>query len=454
MALPGYDDPYGLRQSGLPPEMAGDARAIANRERIAKELIAQGMTPLGRARDAGRFVVAPHWMEGVAKLAQTYAGTQGLKKAEQGYRDLGERQAQMEAQAVQDYQRRKYGTPQAPIAPATPNDDEGNRMPSAQPPNVGADPRGAVESAMLSRFPALQKLGALDLSQLNRQEDRADTQAFQATQTKDAREARMQELQMRLADARTTAQDRAALQRELAQMQNTARQDMVRLAASLRPAPQQPQPRIIETAQGPMVLPQGATQAQAVLGPDGKPLGAKKGAAPLSATAQKELFEADDVSNSAANAIGILKSIITPDEKTKKSQNDIAYGGGLGNLRTSAMGFVPGNYEGENASVDLKNKVTGQALENLKVIFGGMPTEGERKILLDMQGSLDQTPQQRKTIFERAIELAERRQKLAQDKAKRLREGTYFGAGTATNQDGGSVLDQADAILRGLGGNR
>lgn len=200
MSLRGYDkiDPYGLDMSGLPPEMQGEARALRNRERIAQEMLASGMVPLGQARSAGRYMVAPSWAEGAAKLANTAVGSMMERKAEQGYRGLGERQAEIEAQAVQEYQRRKYGTPQAPMAPLTPNDDEGNPMPAAQMPNVGADPRGAVEYAMVSRFPALQRLGALDLANLNRQEDRADTQAFRAEESRLTREGREQELKLRL----------------------------------------------------------------------------------------------------------------------------------------------------------------------------------------------------------------------------------------------------------------
>lgn len=48
------------------------------------------------------------------------------------------------------------------------------------------------------------------------------------------RDARMQELQMRLADARITAQERMELQRDLQSERLAARQDMIRLAASMR----------------------------------------------------------------------------------------------------------------------------------------------------------------------------------------------------------------------------
>lgn len=147
----------------------------------------------------------------------------------------------------------------------------------------------------------------------------------------------------------------------------------------------------------------------------------------LSPTAQKELFESDDVVNSAQNVISTLESVITKDPKTGKSQNDLAYQGGGAELLTNVMGYIPGNYPAENASVDLKNKVTGQALEQLKAVFGGMPTEGERKVLLELQGSLNLKASQREAIYKRAIALAQRRLEQAKDKANRLRSGTYFG---------------------------
>ena len=55
-----------------------------------------------------------------------------------------------------------------------------------------------------------------------------------------------------------------------------------------------------------------------------------------------------------------------------------------------------------------------------------MPTEGERKILLDVSGSTGKTPSQRKDIFERAIQAAEARIKFNAQKAEQLRKGTYF----------------------------
>lgn len=431
------NDPFGLSQSGIPPELAAEYRGLTRQQAIEQAMLEQSLKPLGGARSAGRFMVAPHPLEGVAKIVQAFMARRGLDEGDRRMTDLGKRYQQGRTDEIDRYVQRKSGTPATAditLPPLTPNDDDGNAMPSVVKPGapaVGADPRGAIAEAIMSNYAPMRSLAQMDLTQLNRQEERKDTQAFRAEESRLAREsreqeailsreARRQELELRLADGRLTENDRIA-----------ARQELARLTASLK----EKQQKILDTPSGPMILGEDRV-ARPVMGADGKPLGPKKGAIPLSATAQKELFEADDVANSAQNAINILKSIVSKDSKTGKSQNDLAYEGGTANLRRIGMSFVPVESQSENATVDLTNKVTGQALEQLKAIFGGMPTEGERKILLELQGSVNQKASQRESIFNRAIELAARRRALAQGKAKALREGTYFGEGVATNQDG------------------
>ena len=88
------------------------------------------------------------------------------------------------------------------------------------------------------------------------------------------------------------------------------------------------------------------------------------------------------------------------------------------------------------------------ARPQLKAIFGGMPTEGERKILLEMQGAASQPPKVRKGIFERAEKAVQARLKFAGEKAKRLREGTYFtGEGLPSIGGGTTVPSAVDALL-------
>jgi hypothetical protein len=148
----------------------------------------------------------------------------------------------------------------------------------------------------------------------------------------------------------------------------------------------------------------------------------------LSSTAQKELFEADEIAKASENVIGMLKDA--------KGLNDKAYSGvgakPLAVIRSNLPGFGPS--DAADATVNLDNLMTGQALESLKATFGGMPTEGERKILLEMQASADKTPSQRKEILDRAIAAAERRLKFNKSKADALRKGTYFTEGVVEPQ--------------------
>jgi hypothetical protein len=142
------------------------------------------------------------------------------------------------------------------------------------------------------------------------------------------------------------------------------------------------------------------------------------GGAALSPTAQKELFEADDIAQSSKNVQGILQSALQLNNQT--------YSGYGAKARAVARSNLPGQSAEADNTIQLDNMMTGQALESLKATFGGMPTEGERKILLDMQASADKTPAQRKDIMERAIAAAKRRETFAAERAKSLRAGTYF----------------------------
>jgi hypothetical protein len=156
-----------------------------------------------------------------------------------------------------------------------------------------------------------------------------------------------------------------------------------------------------------------------------KPLPTKASGAtgPMSVTLQKELIEADDAVRSGAEVTRTLQSAL-------KINND-AYSGYGAKTRAVVRSNLPFQSKEANATIDLDNMMTGQALESLKLVFGGMPTEGERKILLDMQASADKTPAQRKAIIDRAIAATQRRQQFAKAKAEAIRKGTYLTEGAA-----------------------
>jgi len=177
----------------------------------------------------------------------------------------------------------------------------------------------------------------------------------------------------------------------------------------------------------PTINPDGSVTA-----PTGKPI-------KLSSAAEKELFEADDSVQAGKNIVGILKGAL--------DLNDKAYSGYFAKSRAVARSNLPGESEQANATINLDNMMTGQALESLKMVFGGMPTEGERKILLEMQASAEKTPKQRKDIIERAVKAAEGRIIFNTNKSKALRSGTHNSVDPQAAPQGGDI----DALLKKYG---
>jgi hypothetical protein len=83
----------------------------------------------------------------------------------------------------------------------------------------------------------------------------------------------------------------------------------------------------------------------------------------------------------------------------------------------------------------------------MKSIFGGNPTEGERRILLDIQGSSSKPPKVREEIFKRAEEAINRRIKFNKEKAESLRGGTYFTGGSPRALEDAPKLPKDDDPL-------
>lgn len=171
-----------------------------------------------------------------------------------------------------------------------------------------------------------------------------------------------------------------------------------------------------------------------LLGPDGKHAkapAANSGKGGMSATAQKELFEVTDSISAAQNGIENLRAAL--------NYSKTAYDG-FGATQRAA---VAGNFtdsEAATATAMLNNIVTGNALEMLKATFGGAPTEGERAILLQLQGSANLPRQQREAIYNRAIQMAERRLQSNQAKAEGIRNGSYFQSQQGGSGTGGASL--------------
>lgn len=162
----------------------------------------------------------------------------------------------------------------------------------------------------------------------------------------------------------------------------------------------------------------------------GQPVAPKAKSGPMSVTLQKELIESDDNVQSAAAAIESLRKA--------KTINDAAYSGYGASTRAALVSNLGGS-ESADATVELDNLIGNQALGSLKSIFGAAPTEGERKILIDLQASSDKSPAQRATIIDRAIKAAEVRAKYANSKAQSIRSGKYLTEGAPIPDAGGAA---------------
>lgn len=161
----------------------------------------------------------------------------------------------------------------------------------------------------------------------------------------------------------------------------------------------------------------------------GKPL--KEGEQPITATDKQAILEADELVGANQGAIEALGQA----QKLSKQANAGWFAGTRASLGNNLPDWlVPDAVSSPDSSVatsDLDNAVVGQALTLLKPVFGGNPTEGERKILLDLQGSASQPDAVRQKIYERAIKAANARLAFNKQKADALRGGTYYKTGGA-----------------------
>ena len=225
---------------GMPPELAAEQIKLRRRQTMAEALMEQAMRPLETNRMAGGYVVPVSPFEGAAKLLNTYVAGKRQKDVEKGYTDLSQKYQQGMADAVRQYMQAKQGTPATTetIVDEQANDGEGAPA-TINAPAVKGDPRAAITQAMMSQYPQLQRIAQMDLTQINRAEDRDEERAWQEKKIKldgerEIARIREQERERRITKAEADA--RAAALRE----------DMIRLTASLRTPAQPPAPVVTE----------------------------------------------------------------------------------------------------------------------------------------------------------------------------------------------------------------
>ena len=171
-------DPYGLELSGLTPELSAEAAALARRQKVAEAMGLQAQQALPVNRMAGRMAVPISPFEGAAQLLRAYSSGKALDDVDAKRQDIARRGREAVANEVARIQGIEQGSPGQVFQPATPNDDEGNPIPSAQGPAIPGDPQRAVREAMLSQLPQANRYGQVIQGSI----DKRDAQKAQIEQ--------------------------------------------------------------------------------------------------------------------------------------------------------------------------------------------------------------------------------------------------------------------------------
>lgn len=147
----------------------------------------------------------------------------------------------------------------------------------------------------------------------------------------------------------------------------------------------------------------------------------REDAQPLTATDKKAILEAEEKLQSSKNTITNLQQAKALSPQAMQGPGASARG-----YVSSFLGNTSDIGKAGIATQDLENLTTTNALQSLKAVFGGNPTEGERAILLDVQGSVGKPDAVRQKIYDRAIEAANRRIAFEQQRVDELRGGSFY----------------------------
>jgi len=154
----------------------------------------------------------------------------------------------------------------------------------------------------------------------------------------------------------------------------------------------------------------------------------------LTAVDKKAILEADDMVAVNENAIKALDEAMTLSDKANSGMLAGARAWAGNNLPDMVVPDRISSPESSAATKNFDNAVVGNALTQLKAIFGGAPTEGERQILLDLQGSANMPREVREPILRRAKEMAQRRLEFNKQRADSLRGGDFYKPGAGQTQ--------------------
>ncbi len=291
----------------LPPDLQSEQAGVDRKRKLAEALLQQGMAPLDGARSAGRFMVAPSALEGLAKVLQTYGGLKGGEVADKAAGDIGRRaqvgRQEAIARALQTAQG-ATGVAQDTSGEGTGSFDMGGMAGPAVTGQRAPDPLGAYTQLAGSGDPLAMQAGGQMLSYQQKEKENELNRQAKIEEKLMTLDAAAQNSALSREERAARAKEAEALRREMQQNQFAQQRSMAGLASSLR----QPQAPVV------------------VMGPDGKPMyvspadavgkrPAGKEAAKLPASAlklQQEEVEALGIASTIGADIGAVVGQLSP----------------------------------------------------------------------------------------------------------------------------------------------
>lgn len=194
-----------------------------------------------------------------------------------------------------------------------------------------------------------------------------------------------------------------------------------------------PSPRAMEAAAAPPAAATGAPAPQAAAGvpqPPAAPGGETRtvttpGGGQVSITStQPRALTGQEVEQRVA-----LQNRLTTMDGTEGALRDAlrfsqsAYAGPAAGLRGAAAGVLGIDRDAAVATRNFRTIMGEQALEQLKTIFGGNPTEGERQILLDLQANVNMSQAERESLINRSLAAIQRRRRIAEEELQQVVRG-------------------------------
>jgi hypothetical protein len=141
----------------------------------------------------------------------------------------------------------------------------------------------------------------------------------------------------------------------------------------------------------------------------------------LSDSDRGRVVEADDAVSTARSSLGAIDRAI--------QLNRESFSGALADTRAGIVANLPSWAPGRQTAVntlELQNTMMRQVLSSLKTTFGGNPTEGERRILADVEGSVNAPVEIRESVLRRARAAAESAIARQSARSRGIRDGSYY----------------------------